>query len=547
MAKRGQWETFLRFYVAGSSTDVNACFHAWALHRTGETDAALAAAEQLWLVPESQPDECDPIFRVLRESSLLTPALAWARFELAIRAGETKLANYLVRFLDDSGKRFANQWLQVRRDPAQLRRTGSYRDNDPRVAKLVLYGLRRLSRSDPVKALDLLKVYEAWTAFDEQEKADAIAYMGRQLAWDDDPDGRLDDLPVDLAAYPDLIDARVRLALRESQFPDALVLINRLPDDVRERNVWQFWTARILTQSIDPADQSRAREILGALAQTRSFYGFLAADELGQPYNFVDDPEAITEEEILALAASPGIQRALELLALGERTRARREWYFVTSNFSRRERQIAAHVAARWGWHKSAIQSLIDAKAWNEIDLRFPFAWRETFTEHARYADIPPYWNIAVARQESAFMPDARSHAGARGLMQLMPATARLVARQTGTRLESERELSDPVLNISLGSQYLGQMLRRYNNNRVLASAAYNAGPGRVDRWLNPDLPLEVWVETIPFRETRNYVQNVLMFAAIYAHRMKQPQPLIYANEYQDFSNRLAAANPESP
>lgn len=143
-------------------------------------------------------------------------------------------------------------------------------------------------------------------------------------------------------------------------------------------------------------------------------------------------------------------------------------------------------------------------------------------------------------------MPDAKSSAGALGIMQLMPATARLVADRVGARYKSNHELTETDLNIRLGTYYLAQMLRRYDNNRILASAAYNAGPGRVDRWLDPSLPFDIWIEAIPFAETRSYVQNVLMFSSIYARQIDEVQPLIYDHERTYFSDQQVTQLPAS-
>jgi len=190
---------------------------------------------------------------------------------------------------------------------------------------------------------------------------------------------------------------------------------------------------------------------------------------------------------------------------------------------------------------------MIDAKAWDDLDIRFPLAYYDSFVSNARTWDIPLQWSFAIARQESAFMPDAKSSAGAMGIMQLLPSTARLTANRHGLEPVRTGDLNEPILNIQLGSAYLGRMLRRFNNNRILASAAYNAGPARVETWLDPTLPLDVWVETLPFPETRDYVENVLMFAAIYSKRLSQSrsqsQPLIYAHEFKDFSNQQITLN----
>ena len=180
---------------------------------------------------------------------------------------------------------------------------------------------------------------------------------------------------------------------------------------------------------------------------------------------------------------------------------------------------------------------MIQSKSWDSLSERFPVAHKDIFTRHARQLDIPISWSLAVARQESAFMPDARSSAGARGLMQLMPSTARIIARTEGIKYSSRSKLLDVDFNIRLGSHYLSWMLVRYNNNRILASAAYNAGPGNVDKWLDKDLALDAWIETIPFKETRNYVKNVLAYSAIYNYLLDQESPFIFSGEKEQFGN----------
>lgn len=546
LARGGRWSTFLDFYNPESATDTNACSYAYALYRGEHLQEAFAEAERLWLVGDSQPDECDPVFRVWRDAGGLTPELAWQRFALALENSDYSLARYLERYLDDADTTVARLYQSVYRNPSLIRQVDRFRTQHPYTPQVVLHGLERYSRTEPARALDLFRNYEAIHSFDKQARDDTLVYIGQRLAGDLDPGNQLADIPVNLHEHPELVQSMIRLALQQSDWSRVLILINLLPADEQSESAWQYWKAHVLDQSINQADRDIAQSIFRSLAQTRTFYGFMAADRLGQSYNFVDEPSEVSFEQVLALEATPGIQRALELFTLNERWRARREWYFTVANYTSEELQIAARVAAKWGWHKAAIHSLIEAEAWNEIDLRFPVAYQETFISQARVADIPVNWGLAIARQESAFMPDARSSSGALGLMQLMPGTADYVARRIGESTPSEVELTrDTNLNIRLGTQYLGQMLRRFNNNRVLASAAYNAGPGNVSKWLDPTMPMEIWIESIPFNETRNYVKNVLMFSAIYARRLQQEQPLVYEHELLDFGqNQQVSSNP---
>ncbi len=205
----------------------------------------------------------------------------------------------------------------------------------------------------------------------------------------------------------------------------------------------------------------------------------------------------------------------------------------MSDGLSDAELLALAEVGRRHGWYRMSIQATIDAEHWDQLDLRFPLAFADTMLGHAERRALQPSWLYAVARQESAFMPDGRSRAGALGVMQVMPSTARRTARRFGIPLSSSWQLLDPETNIAIGTSYLAQMYRRYDGNRVLASAAYNAGPARVDRWLerSAPTPVDVWIESIPFRETRAYVQNVLAYALIYAHRLGIEQPFLYDHE----------------
>jgi soluble lytic murein transglycosylase len=533
--KRGRWANFLAFFDPDNTTDLSACFYPYALAKQGREDQAMAEARKLWLVPFSQPDECDASFDLWLDAGHPDGATAWQRYAMSMKDNEVTLANYLMRFVDPDDRQFAAQLKLVHTRPENITRTSRFKSTHPLSQEVILHGIQRFARRDPGLAFELLQDYAGQQEFDRDALNDTWAYIGHRLAGIDD--GKyLSALPLELRDYPDLIEAMIRHAIGRNRPGDILVLIHLLPAEAQQTSRWRYWKATVLAGSEGQADQAMGQQIFTELSKERSFYGFMSADRLGVNYHFEYQPAAISNDEILSLELTPGIQRALEFFTLGDYTSARREWYFTTRDFSTRELAIAARVAARWGWYKPAIQSLIDAEAWDDLAVRFPVAFRETFLRNARGADIPVNWSLAVARQESAFMADARSSAGALGLMQLMPKTAELTAQYAGFRLSSSSQLTDPQVNILLGSHYLGQMLRRFDNNRVLATAAYNAGPGRVDRWRNDGLSADAWIETIPFAETRQYVQNVLTFAAIYSWQMDLQQPLIYAHEHQKFA-----------
>jgi soluble lytic murein transglycosylase len=542
LAKRGKWQTFVTHYDKVAPTEKLACQYAYGLYKVGMVDQAMTQAEKLWTVGFSQPDECDPIFNVWREADGITPENAWQRFALSLKENSKDLSSYLIRFVDRKDKPFATNYRLVHLKPKTIKRYKSFKAQNTRNREIILHGVKRLARIDPLDALLTLGQYEKLQNFDQAELEETYAYIGVRLAGKSSDLALIDSLPVNLQEQPKLVEARIRQSLTHQDWSNVMILINLLPQKQQNSNRWQYWKARALGVSADEADRQIARNIMAKLSSERSFYGFVSADILQNEYNYQDEPNPVTLEQILSLEESPGVQRALELFALGERSRARREWYFSTSSFNNVERNIAARVALRWGWYKASIQSMIDAGTWNHLDNRFPVAYADNFITHARRANIPVQWSLAIARQESAFMPDAKSGSGALGVMQLMPGTAKHVAGKIGMSYTNNRSLTNPDLNIQLGTHYLGQMLRKFDGNRILASAAYNAGPGRVNQWLNPNVPFDVWIETIPFTETRNYVQNVLMFSSIYSRRMNELQPLIYPHEQHYFAPQQVTA-----
>ena len=226
---------------------------------------------------------------------------------------------------------------------------------------------------------------------------------------------------------------------------------------------------------------------------------------------------------------TPGVQRALEFHDRGQIVDGRREWYYVSRHFNRDEMVAQAKLAYDRKWYFPAIRTISQAQYWDDLDIRFPMAHRDTLVREAKVRGLHSSWVFAITRQESAFMDDARSGVGASGLMQLMPATAKETARKFSIPLASPQQVLNPDKNIQLGAAYLSQVHGQFNGNRVLASAAYNAGPGRVRQWLRGanHLGFDVWIESIPFDETRQYVQNVLSYSVIYGQKLNVPQPLV--------------------
>ena len=261
------------------------------------------------------------------------------------------------------------------------------------------------------------------------------------------------------------------------------------------------------------------------LAGERSYYGFLAADHLQRPYQMNDSRVPYEKEQLESVEQIQGIVRARELYLAGKHLDARREWYHTTASLPEHELKLAALLAHRWGWHDRAILTASRAGYWSDLTLRFPLPHRKSIFANADQYDLDPALIYGVIRQESAFMKDARSPVGALGLMQLMPQTGKQTARSLKIRYLGSQALLHSDQNIRLGSAYLNKLLKRYNGSPVLAAAAYNAGPHRVSRWLptGESMDASLWMERIPFKETRHYVRRVLAYATVFEWRLQRP------------------------
>jgi soluble lytic murein transglycosylase len=313
---------------------------------------------------------------------------------------------------------------------------------------------------------------------------------------------------------------RVRTALREGNWELARQFIAALPQAVQQEGQWAYWKARALE---GVGERAAAEKLYSKLARNRGYYGFLAADRVSADYAMQHVSIDATPEEVSALLARPGIQMAQELYALEHLTEARRQWNWMTKRLTSRELAVAAVIAREWGWHDRAILTVAKSDHLDDLDVRFPVLYRELIEANASEQGLDPGWIYGVVRQESAFAVDARSPVGALGLMQLMPTTGRLTGRKNNIPVRSNQALLNIQNNLKLGASYLKEVLTRHRGNQTLATAAYNAGPNRVNSWL-PATPLdaEIWVETIPFNETRDYVKNVLAYTAVYEHRLGQ-------------------------
>lgn len=530
-AERGDWQTFVKHYSPALEFTELDCLNGEYLFHHGKAADGAVVAKRLWLVGKSQPNSCDRLFDLWRAQGGLTEEMTWKRLKLAAEARNYGLAASLARNLAGLAPQ-GLALLDVAQKPALLEQRQRFAVADHHTADAVGLGLRRLAKEDPERALALLDEYSRRLPFTAEEKVAIAREVGLSMARRFDPRA----LQVMTQYDPELRDNTVsewrgRLLLRLGRWNEVNQLTRQMPGDLAGSNRWRYWQARSL-QLAQP-DSQDAQHLYRPVAGQRDFYGFLAADRINAPYRIDHKPIAIDPRVLQRVRNNAGIRRALEFQARGQLNEGRREWYHAGRLFSREELLAQARLGYEMGWYFPAIRAVSQAQYWDDLDVRFPMAHQNTLTREARNRGLHSSWVFAITRQESGFMPDARSGVGAMGLMQLMPTTAKETARRYGIPLASPTQALDPNVNIQLGAAYLSQIYGQFGGNRILASAAYNAGPGRVRQWLNGNqsMPFDIWIETIPFDETRQYVQNVLSYAVIYGEKLGAPQKLVEWHE----------------
>ncbi|MDO3386400.1 transglycosylase SLT domain-containing protein [Gilvimarinus sp. SDUM040013] len=530
LAERRQWQNVLKYYRADNSTSELKCYQLRARVITSD-QTAFDEVVDLWNVGKSQHKACDPLFAAWQDAGYLSDDIAWQRFEKTMQARQRSLARYVSRQMSAPVKELADLYYQVDRNPKLLKQMSRFSEQSDRMQSLILHGLQRLSLRDSKLAIDLWHRYDAQQLFNDEDRLTTQRYIAVRLL----RQGHTAETHALLASSPALntesvIESLVRDALRNQDWQGVAKWIAALPEATQQSERWRYWSARALAQTGTEEAVAKARDIYSEVAGTRSFYGFLASDILQQEYQLLDKPLEVSGPLRDLVASNPAIQRARELLIIGDNLNARREWYHTTQRMSEPEIVAAGKLAESWGWHRNGIQAMIQVSYWDDLGTRFPLAYQEHVESTAKDTTLEPHLLFAIARQESAFTPDARSSAGALGLMQLLPSTAKQTASRAGMRV-SNHDLLNPQTNIALGGRYLNQLMEQFGGNRILAAAAYNAGPYRVKQWLNRDentrVPYDIWIETIPYRETRGYVQNVLAYSVIYGYRLGDKRPFI--------------------
>jgi soluble lytic murein transglycosylase len=516
LANKERWFEYIANYQADNTA--LECLFYWAHYKVGNQQLALQEAKRLWMIGHEQAKQCDGLFSVFEASPILTSDVVWQRFKLALKEDNESLASYVQRFLPQPDQRMADLWLLVHKKPLLIQ-TEQFLSGDEQMGAIFVHGVDRIAKLDldlaitiwDARKLDLLIDNVAIQQLDRKlalalaRNQDVRAYSRLNKLFDVDAEVR---------------EWKVRVALREQNWQHIAEALAGLSFEEQQTPQWQYWQARALVEN---GYFEQGQVIYNKLSEDRSYYGFMAADVVNKPYSIADKPIAIAESEIDAFIGTTDFKVVQEFKILGRETDAKRQWWFALKKLSKEQLIIAAKLAQKWQWDQIAIVTLVKADYWDDLALRFPVKYLDAVQHNASRQAIDAALILGIIRQESMLDENARSAVGALGLMQIMPNTGKQMAHQLKETWQLESSLFHPSTNIKYGSYYYKQLLLRFGGHFALAMAAYNAGPNRVIKWLPTDraMPADIWIEIIPYKETRKYVASVLSYTTIYQQRMQ--------------------------
>jgi soluble lytic murein transglycosylase len=519
IARREQWTDFLAISGRLSTWDTElTCYSLQARIASGET-SAVKEARDLWFTGNAQPGSCLPLFESLFEQDLLGVDDLWARFRLAMNSGNRRVAKAILKYAPEAERPSSRDINRVARRPQNYLKQLSMPLKNRGQAELALYALYKAGRSWP--HLATRKLEEIEDHLSEENRSYAVGQIAMAAAWQHHPDAHdwfkkvhprdLDDKQLEW---------RVRAALRNGDWHDIIGCVEAMSPEKQTTSRWRYWKARALQTT---GQQFEASALLASLSNEFNFYGQLAAEKLGNTMSFVPQTYRPNARDVAIIATDPGLQRAMAFYRNSMRYEGALEWAWTVKDYDDRQLLAAAALASRNEWYERAIHTAERTKILHDFSLRFPAPYRDVMRLYTEEMELDEAWVYGLIRQESRFVTSARSTAGAGGLMQLMPSTAKWMAKRLGLKGHHSKLVNSVDTNISMGTSYLRQVMDTLDNHLVLASAGYNAGPRRAARWRDvKPLAGDIYAETIPFPETRSYVKKVMSNTMYYARLFGQ-------------------------
>lgn len=518
LAQHKDWNNFSTYYQP--STDLNLqCFDNFALYSQGKISQALDAAQNIWLSPQIQPPGCTKLFKLLQNSTQFTDELISQRIILALDNRNITLAGYLLGQFKTPRRTDQKLLFSIHQNPYRIAQLGA----GPLHDYFYLYGLKQLVPMNMDKAIYYWKLPKTQKLLSHAQKQAFLAHLALYKAMRDNEDTTHWFSQVEPQYYNDvLLDWQIRFALKRQQWLLVENLIHHYQD--QENPCWQYWLARSLDAR---GKHEEAVAIYAQLAQTRQYYGFLASLRLKQTPHFQNEQAA---NDLLRLRPYQSFLNTIRTLYLAKQTlKASRLLNDFTSELPKEDKiSLLYWLTHELQWHAKSVDLSNNDELSNQLTLRFPLAYNQNISKHAKTYEIPEAFIYAIIRQESGFREDVVSSAGARGLMQLLPSTAKFIAKTAKIPYYHQDQLFLWPNNINIGTAYLSTLAKRFSHHPILMAAAYNAGPRQVVNWLKnyPPTQMDIWVETLPFQETRNYLKNVIAFYTVYEYRMQIPSNL---------------------
>ncbi len=543
LGKRRDWATFTAEYPRYRMRDDREvrCYALATEAMNSKADVA-EEAKRLWYALREADDGCTYVAEHLHSGKQINGLDLWRKARIAMDANRPRAAQAAV---DIEAPRLSEQVGLIHADPAKYL--------DKRIIavtrsrkELAVLALIRLAAKDPDEAADLLS--RRWSIqLSNEERNWTWGVIGKQAAQklQDNASSYFAKVQKDSDLNDELLSWKVRAALRQGQWRQVLTATQAMSPESQKDPAWVYWRARALSATApDSAQKQEAQGLLRSIASVRGFYEQLALEELGQAITLPDRPAALTPQEKATALINPGLQRALYAIQLGLRPEGNREWNYSTNlhtpgGMNDRELLAAADLACQRQVWDRCINTSDRTKDAIDFDQRFPMPLREIVVRRSGDIQLDPAFVYGLIRQESRFIMDARSHVGASGLMQVMPATAKWTAKKIGLTNFTPDQITDREVNVAIGTGYLKLVLDDFEGSMPLATAAYNAGPGRSRNWRNgPVLEAAIWAENIPFQETRDYVKKVLSNTTNYA--------AILTGKPQSLKARLGTVGPRT-
>jgi len=510
LGKQGQWQKYLMRYKNKKGSQTKHCWYLHARIETGDVKGLPQVIQDFWMNGLSLSDACNPVFKWWEKQGHISDKLLIQRFKLAYKVNNASTARYLASKMKKQPV-WTNRALALIKQPIKTLKKSLHWQDSKINREMVYLRSKSLSPKQPDTMYKLWNALKKHYNFTTKEKA----VVDRNIALF----AATDYLPFTIKAMNDLAPAqhdaqinawKVRYFLYKGRWTSAYKAIKAMPDFQLQKDRWQYWLARA---SAKTNREKKAKKLFMKLAKKSNYYGFLAADHMRMPYQLCS--QDIAGAPITTMPEN--IENAFELFALNMIALARKEWIIGYRKLNTAQRRELADIAYQKGWYNKVTAIMGALNLWRNYEMRYPLAYKKEITQLANKYNLLPQWIMSIITQESAWQTDAISRADARGLMQIIDPTAKRLSKKLGLKYHGKGQLHNANFNLQLGVFYQRELFNRFDEHPLLALSSYNAGESKANHWLQdfPSSP-DIWAETIPYRETRDYMVKILTNVTIY-------------------------------